>query len=721
MMRAVQIYLIALLFLCIYLPPATAAEPQTELDVSKDTVLTARDVTYDRENEQVKASGNVEIVQGDRILKADRVIYDVSAASVRAEGNVVLLEPNGNVLFADEMDLQDELKTGAIHDLRILFSDNSRLAAHDAIKVDENRTVMTKAVFSTCEPCEEDPDRSPIWQVKAGEVIHDRDDKTITYKNAVLEFFGVPVFYTPYFSHPDPSVKRESGFLAPTIFNSSTLGRGVKIPYYYVISDDKDMTFAPTFTTKEGVQLAGEYRQAVKSGAFKFDSSLTYIDERTDNNVKTGEKEFQGHIRGDGLFKINPTWDWGFDIFRTNNDTYLTRYDISDEDTLTSTAFLHGQRGRNFSSLRAYSFQGLREDDVSSQTPVVPAWFDYSYVGEPNEFGARFSANADTLMVYRDDGQDTNRVSLEGGWHVPYTTANGQVLTFDSSLRGDVYYTRDQLSDPYDPSSKTDEDSFSGRVIPSVSVKWKYPFVRQSGTIRQTVEPIVEAVWAEALGDTDTPNEDSISFEFDDTNLFGSNRYAGLDEVEEGGRINYGLNLGVYQATGGYSTLLVGQSIHIGGDTGFQDGTGLEDQFSDYVTRFEIRPSEYLQFINRARFGHDRLKLARNEVSLHAGTSDYWFDLGYVYLRDDPNGITQDKREEVYVTGKVKLAKYWNAYGSYRRDLVGTGNSIAGLFGLEYLDECFGFAFEAKRSFTRDRDVEPETRFGIKIRLLPFN
>ena len=103
------------------------------------------------------------------------------------------------------------------------------------------------------------------------------------------------------------------------------------------------------------------------------------------------------------------------------------------------------------------------------------------------------------------------------------------------------------------------------------------------------------------------------------------------------------------------------------------------------------------------------------------GTSDNWFDLGYVYLRDDPNGLTQDRREEIYVAGKVKLAEFWNTYGSYRRNLVGEGNSIEGRLGLEYLDECFGFALEAKRSFTRDRDVEPETRVGFRIRLLPFN
>lgn len=712
-----------MLFLWLSVAAAVAAEGtgSQNLNFNKESLLSARNVTFDQEKQTVEATGNVEIVQGERILKADKITYNIAEDSIRAEGNIALLEPNGDVLFADEMDLKNELKTGAIHDLRILFSDKSRLAAHDAVKVDDNRTTMTKAVYTTCQPCLEDPEREPIWQVKADEVVHDRADKTVTYHNATLEFFGVPVLYTPYFSHPDPSVKRENGFLAPTIFNSSTLGRGVKVPYYIVLSDDKDMTISPTITTKQGVQMAGEYRQAVASGRYKFDGSLTYVDKTDNQGVETGGKEFQGHIRGNGLFGIDDHWNWGFNVFRTTDDTYLAKYDISDDDTLTSNIFLAGQRERNFSLLSAYSFQGLTEADVSGQTPIVPLWWDYNYVGEPNRFGARFSANADTLMIYRTDGQDTNRVSLEGGWHLPYTTGNGQVITFDSSLRGDLYYTRDQFTDPSDPSSKSNDNSFSGRVVPSVSVKWKYPFVRQSGSIRQTISPIVEAVWSDAVGSTDTPNEDSLSFEFDDTNLFGSNRYAGLDEVEEGGRINYGLNLGAYGESGGYTTLLVGQSYHIGGNSGFQQGTGLEDQFSDYVGRLEIRPAPYLQFINRARLSHENLTIARNELTARVGTIDNWFNLGYVFLRDDPNGITQDKREEIYVAGKVRLADYWSAYGSYRRSLVNAGNSVDGVLGIEYLDECFGFALEAKRSFTRDRDAAPETRIGVKIRLLPFN
>lgn len=311
---------------------------------------------------------------------------------------------------------------------------------------------------------------------------------------------GVPVLYTPYFTHPDPSVERGSGFLAPTVSNSSELGYGLKVPYYYVISEDKDLTVTPYLLSKEGLQLAAEYRQEIASGGFKFDVSGTYVDKRDANNTKTGDQEFRGHIRGDGHFRIDPVWNWGFDISRATDDTYLDRYDISSADTLTSKAFLQGKRGRNYASLTAYTFQGLNADDDSGETPIIPAWWEYSFVGEPGSHGQRFGLDMDALMLERTSGQDTRRLSVNGQWMHPYTAPSGEIYTLNAALRGDGYWTSDQPDDPNDPTSPT-SSNLSGRVVPSISLEWKYPWVRQTGSVRQTIEPIVQASWSDSFGE----------------------------------------------------------------------------------------------------------------------------------------------------------------------------------------------------------------------------
>ena len=109
---------------------------------------------------------------------------------------------------------EKDLAEGFVRDIRVLLTDQSRLAAADAKRVAGNKTTFRRGVFSPCELCEDDPDRAPLWQLKAQRVVHDQEDQTIRYYNAWMEMFGIPVIYTPYLEHPDPTVKRKSGFLS---------------------------------------------------------------------------------------------------------------------------------------------------------------------------------------------------------------------------------------------------------------------------------------------------------------------------------------------------------------------------------------------------------------------------------------------------------------------------------------------------------------------------
>ena len=179
-----------------------------------------------------------------------------------ASGEVALLEPGGEAMFADSVELTGDLRNGVVRRLSVLLTDNSRIAANGARRIDGQRTVMRKAVFSPCALCPEDPARPPLWQVKAGTVIHDQAKRALIYYDASLEAFGVPVLYTPYFRHPDPTVTRHTGFLTPTYRSSTALGEEVEIPYYWNLAPNRDATFAPRFTSDEGVVLAGEYRSA---------------------------------------------------------------------------------------------------------------------------------------------------------------------------------------------------------------------------------------------------------------------------------------------------------------------------------------------------------------------------------------------------------------------------------------------------------------------------
>lgn len=672
-------------------------------------VLQADEVTYDQDRGVVIATGNVEISQGTRVLLADRVTYNQRTDTVTASGNIVLREPSGDVIFADYLELQNQLRDGVIEGIRLLLADQSRFAANRGRRISGTRIELDKVVYSPCDLCPDEPDRAPLWQIKAVKVIHDSETQTVEYRDAVLEFFGVPIAYTPIFFHPDPTVKRRTGLLAPIFRSSSELGLQATTPFYWNIAPNRDATISPRFTSKEGVVLAGEYRARTETGGYDFGGSITYVDERDKTNQTTGDQEIRGHIRGEGRFDIDRQWRWGFDLSRSTDDTYLQRYDISNLDTLTSSLFLEGFNGRHYASAKSLLFQDLREFVSDKQVPIVVPLLDYHFVGEPDRLGGRFNLDANGLGLFRETGTDSRRLSLGGGWQLPYLGPIGDVYRLTAELRGDLYWV-----DNGGPGNSGDE--LTGRIWPLAALEWRYPLVRNQGSIRQLIEPIAALVLSPSGSNPDEiPNEDSISFEFDDTNLFSLNRFPGLDRVESGSRLNYGVRLGIYGESGGFSNLVVGQSLRLNDEDAFAGGGGLEERLSDIVGRVTLAPADYLDYVFRFRLDPEQLSFRRAESYLNAGPEAIRVRLGYVFLSREPAIGEIDRREEIHVAARVKLTDYWSAQGEFRRDLSENDNLFAGI-GLRYVDECFDFLTAFERRFTRDRDVEPSTNLIFRIR-----
>ncbi|MEE8545842.1 MAG: LPS-assembly protein LptD, partial [Alphaproteobacteria bacterium] len=268
----------ALAILAAALAAAAPLQAQPARTLKSPVLLSAQAIDYDQQSGLIAASGKVELIQGDRVLRADRVTYNERTGRVTASGEVVIMEPSGEVLFADRVELEDELKSGVVEGIRMLFADDSRLAAAGARRSGGDRTELAKAVFSPCELCDEDRDRAPLWQIKANRVVHKQKAQRVDYYDAWLEVFGVPVFYTPFFTHPDPTVKRKTGFLTPDYGSSSILGLTLRTPFYLNLAPDKDATITPLFTTDEGVVLFAEYRQRLSRGQFQFDGSVTRPD-----------------------------------------------------------------------------------------------------------------------------------------------------------------------------------------------------------------------------------------------------------------------------------------------------------------------------------------------------------------------------------------------------------------------------------------------------------
>lgn len=712
--RLATLFSPGLLALVLALAAPASAVAQEAPDQSDGVVLQADSLRHDQDNGVVTARGNVEMAKGGRILKADALSYNERADLVSASGNVVLLEPSGEVLFADYAELTGDLRDGAIEGIRVLLAQNARFAANGARRIDGRITDMAKAVYSSCDLCEDDPQAAPLWQIKATRVVHDEALQDIIYYDAIFEVYGYPVAYVPYLRTPDPTVERRSGFLTPTYGSSSDLGLTLQVPYYWDITPSKDATFAPIITTDKGAVLVGEYRERTQTGIYSIQGSLTRSDPPGPNGEETNQDKFRGHIKADGLWHRDPTWQYGFNIYRSSDDHYLSLYDFDNADTLTSKVFVEGFRDRSYASAFGYTFQGLRRDDDPGQIPIVAPLLEYQLVTDPDDNGGFLTFDANGLALTRNDGPDSRRFTVKGAWERPWLSRSGHIVTFRASLRGDAYSVNSVPQSGQAPFT-----GFVGRIIPQSSLEWRYPMVRESGTTQQLIEPIVMTVVSPNTGTDDRiPNEDSQEFEFDEINLFSANRFPGYDRVEGGLRVNYGLRMGVFGWGGGRSELLLGQSWRERDDSTFGPESGLDGHFSDYVGRLQISPKSYFDMALRFRLDREDLALRRTELSLGLGPEWLYLNTTYIQLKDQPVNVidTVDEREQIAFNATVLPMDGWAVKGEWRQDLTGGGTINYGA-SLIYENECVMFTGEVERRFTDDGFTVPETIFLFSVKL----
>jgi len=655
-------------------------------------LLSSDTLEYDEERGIVTATGNVEVARDDRVLLADSLTYNQNTDVLVATGNVSLLESTDEVLFAEYMEMTGDMKDGILKDIRLILSDGALMAANGGRRSKGTVSELSKAVYSPCRLCETDPTRPPLWQLKAIKVVHDNDEKMIEYEDAWLEAVGIPVAYIPYFAHPDPTVKRKSGFLAPSYGSSSDLGFMLKIPYFWNIAPNQDLTVTPFITSEEGPVLEAEYRHLFVDGMFKGEGSVT----------RDSSDNLRGHFIGSGLFHLNRTWRWGFNAERASDDTYQRRYGFPTDNTLVSRFFVEGFRKRNYLSVDSYSYQPLTENIPES--PLVLPMINFNHVGEPDRFGGRTNLDINLLALIREDlpSTDTQRLSIKAGWQKSGIGRLGDIYKFSASVRGDLYHV-----DSLPRNGKSDFSGVTGRFFPQASLEWRYPFVKRGGKLRHVVEPMASVIASPYGGNPDTiPNEDSLEPELDTANLFTESRFYGLDQVDGGPRVNYGLKWSIFGPGSGTTSVQVAQSYRFRDDDTFEESSGLEDNQSDIVGTAIFSPGNLLNFVYRARFGKEDLDLRRSELALNTGVPALSLSANYLFFATHQDSEFSG-REEISFSLQSQINQNWRFSASGLHDLGRNGGLRSLGLSLSYENECVVFSTRFSRSFFEDRDLRP--------------
>lgn len=671
--------------------------------------MEADQVIYDREFSVVTAKGRVEMIQSGRTIAADTVSYNLKQDVMAASGNVVLTEPTGEVTFADYFELTGDFKSGVAANIRLILADNSRLAAQSAQRVGGDRTDFDRAVYTACEPCRDDPTRTPIWQAKAQRVTHNQAEAQIEYRDAWIELAGIPVLYTPYMSHPDPTVKRKSGFLAPSVGFNSTLGPSFTAPYFFVMSDQEDITLVPRFmlpktdavavantdasdlgtSAMQHLHLLGEHRWRGTYGEAKTQASIT---------ADKSSGDIRGHVESKGMVELDRTWRAGWQAQYQSDNVYRDLYRIrtdNDRPWRLTRPYVEGFGRRNYAMAEAMSFQGSRVISDGSKIPVVLPHLIHQALSDPGWAGSYWSFDSDVLSYTRSQGTVGQRISQRTAFNLPLTSPDGQVMALSASMRGDGYRAENL--------SGYKGDVTSGRAIPEVALNWRYPFSRTGTSVSQVIEPIAMVAMSPNAGSSaKIPNEDSLAFELDETNVLRPNRLVGLDRVEGGLRGGYGLRWAAYPARGGRISIQGAQGWRRQQDSTFGPNSGFTDTLSDYLGRVDVVPSGSLSFTNRVRADKTSLALRRNESSVSVGPAALNVGVAYGYLSATSNsgGQIYPRRQYINYSVRSSVSQHWLMAASMSQDLADNGGTLNWNAKTSYNDECFSIIASMNRYYS---------------------
>jgi LPS-assembly protein len=741
-------------------------------------LVQADQLNYDYTNERVAAVGHVQMYYKGSSIEADKVVYDQKTKRLRAEGSVVIVQADGQIIRGQVLDLNDDYRDGFVDSLRMEAADKTRFAAPRAERTKGETTVFHSGTYTACEPCKDDPSKPPKWQVKAERIVHDAGEQMIYFENMRLEAFGVPMFWAPYFSIPDPTVKRKSGWLKPTVGYNTTLGATLSTPYYWALSPYYDVTVTPTFTSNQGVLLQGEFRQRVENGSYSV--HVAGIDQLNPGKFATqfgptypGNTQFRGSIDSTGQFALSDKWVWGYDAFLPSDKFFLQDYGLyakylGDANTFRnnitegglSQIYLQGRGDKSFFDARVQYFYGLSAADTQGQLPIVAPVIDYTKVfGQPILGGElSFKSNLTSLTrqtadfnaisnnginnglctaisadpaartpancLLRGIPGEYTRLSAEATWKRTFIDPIGEMITPFFSLRGDV--AQASISNqPGVANFITTGNTDAVRIMPTAGVEYRYPFINVASWGTQTIEPIAQVI----IRPNETnvgklPNEDAQSLIFDDSNLFRVDKFSGWDRVEGGSRLNSGLQYTAQFNQGGIINALIGQSYQLFGQNSFvlNDGTntglnsGLQTAKSDYVARLSYQPDRTYLFTSRYRFDQATLAVQRAEFEGRATFDRFSVSALYGNYAAEPAIGFLTRRSGIVGTASVKVNQNWSVLGAARYDL-GTDQIDTLSTGVGYIDDCFAISLNYIRGFSYSGTAAPVVNDTVMLQI----
>ena len=683
-----------------------------QLSAAEDRATLVADSVTVRSGTTLAAQGHVEVFFKGQRLTATAINYDQITGRLVITGPIRIEDARGNLFLADQAELSADLTAGLLTSARLVLNRQLQLAAAQIQRSDGgNLTALRSVAASSCTICA--GNATPLWEIRAREVVHDATAQQIYFTDANLRFYGVPVLYVPILRVPDPGLKRATGFLLPKLRSTTALGTGLQMPYFITLGKSRDLTLTPYLTDRGNQSLGLRYRQAFSSGTLDVTGAVSHD--------TIGPATPRGYLTATGEFDLSNAFRLAFSGISVSDDSYLVDYGVSNADRLESQIVLSRMtRDLAFSS-RVIGIQSVREGDNNSTLPTAVTdiaaerRFTLPMIG--GSAGLSFVTHSD----YRSsvsavdsngdgvaDGRDLSRISLGFDWTRNWTTPGGILL----SAQGEA---------AYDSYSIMQDATYGGapqRLSGAAALELRWPWVKaDAGGISHVIEPVLQLITS-SQQDATVPNSDSTLVELDEGNLYALDRYPGADAVEAGTRVNLGVTYTRDSPDGWSLGATAGRVVRLVDEGQFTAASGLDGSRSDWLLAWSLDNADGLALTNRL-IVDDSLSLTKGELRFDYARPNVTLSGGYEYLLADASETRADTASEIRLEARANLTPGWSADVSGRYDLRADRMAQSGL-ELDFRNECIDVTLSLSRSYSSSSSLKPSTDVGLSVELLGF-
>jgi len=702
---------------------------------NKNRILSADKIIYDKKNKIIKTFRNSKFKNNKITLNAEILEYQVDLKIIFAKNNVKLIDEKNNEFNFKNFTYNELTLKGSGSNMVSVLSDGSYIDAENGfIDKKNNVTKLKNARYSTCDKIKNSSGEfCPSWSLNSKSVSHIKNKKKIVHKNSVLKLRNIPVFYTPYFSHPDPTVKRQSGFLPPLVKSISNIGKTLKVPYFWVLSEDKDITITPIYYFKEKSHLRTSYRQAVENGFLQVENGYSKGYERFSNQNRTKgsrnfffldfEKDLKkfNNINSKIKFKLQRVSQKNFLRVNQINTKLFKQDDRTLENSLNFTSF----KNNSYINLKVGIFENL---DISNNNKYTYYFPDGLFSKNINYKTFKNNINSFFQGIKFSDKQKQFKIRN-------LLSSNSKSLVYKRYGLNTVFKNVLYNNNIYNQKVKNQKDDLNIDNYFTFAIDTNMPFVKYDKNKYQTINPRIFIKYT--TGKMLDASTSAKSLEFGD--IFSINRTNDLDKPETGLSFGHGFDYKINRETFNEnfkSSFGIGQVLKTSSLNKMPATSSLNKKSSDFAGFFKT------EIISKKENNH---AVAGNSALIKQFDKNN-FSLNYKYNID--NNFKKINKNIFAVSGvyekifsSFKLIEKNNNAGNERSAALDIKKLFANNyyvrfegkrnlkldksefhnFSINYENDCIIGSLTLSRSFYSDNEVNNTKSLIFGITLKPFS